>query len=153
MSQMNREKWLMLLGVMSENMPKVEIVKSVLDKMINNGLEVPTANQQATLRKLYEGSYSKKKMDAELARLQDQQELVQLSKAMHDKLVESLPKQLHVNTSPAEIARYKDNKVEKSPIGFKMSHTSTVLPNRYTIDNVVKHPTKLEKFDAMFDDL
>jgi len=148
----NREKWLMLLGVMSEYMPKVQIVKSVLNKMLNNGLEVPTANQQDTLTRLYSESYSKKQMDAELARLLDQQEAKDYSKAMRDKLAESLPVQIHVNTSPAEIHRYKDNKVEKSPIGFKMSHTSTVLPNRYTIDNAVKHQTKLEKFDAIWGD-
>lgn len=149
----NREKWLMLLGVMSEHMPKVQIVKSVLDKMLNNGLEVPTANQQVTLTRLYNESYSVKQMNAELARLLDQQEAKDYSKAMRDKLAESLPVQIHVNTSPAEIHRYKDNKVEKSPIGFKMSYTSTVLPNRYTIDNAVKHQTKLEKFDDMMKDI
>lgn len=148
----NREKWLMLLGVMSEYMPKVQMVKSVLDKMINNGLEVPTTNQQATLTRLYEGSYSKKQMDAELARLLDQQEAKDYSKAMRNKLVESLPVQIHVNTSPAEIHRYKDNQVKKSPIGFKMSYTSTVLPNRYTMNNAVKHSTKLERFDAEWGD-
>ena len=54
--EISREKWLIILGVMSEYMPKVEIVKSVLDKMLTKGLNIPTANQKATLLKLYKES-------------------------------------------------------------------------------------------------
>jgi hypothetical protein len=147
----NREKWLMFLGVMSEHMPKVKIVQSVLDKMLNHGLDVPTANQQATLLRLYEGSYSIKKMDTELARLQQQQEVKDYGKTMNNKLTESIPQQLHVNTSPAEIVRYKDNK--RVAIGFKSSYVSTPLVNSYNLDNDMKYKTKLEKFDDIFGDL
>lgn len=141
----NREKWLMFLGVMSEHMPQLKIVKSVLDKMLNNGLDVPTANQQATLLRLYEGSYNVKKMDVELARLQEQQEVKDYGKAMNDKLAKSIPQQLHVNTSPFEIARYKDDK--RIAIGFKSSYVSTPSVNRYNLDNNIKYQTKKETLD------
>lgn len=141
----NREKWLMFLGVMSEHMPKVKIVQSVLDKMLNNGLNIPTANQQATLLRLYGSSYSIKKMDAELARLQQQQEVKDYGKAMNNKLNESIHQQLHVNTSPAEIVRYKDDK--RVAIGFKSSYVSTPLVNSYSLDNNMKYKTKKETFD------
>ena len=146
--EISRENWLLVLGVMSEYMPKLKIVKEVLDKMLNNGLNVPTPNQQTTIIRLYEESYNKKQIDAELARLQEQQEIRDYSKAMKDKHVNSSPKQLHVNPHPFEIYKYKDN--ERVAIGFKSSVVSTPSVNRYSLDNGMKYKTKKEivDFDA-----
>ena len=140
--EISRENWLLVLGVMSEYMPKLKIVKEVLDKMLTKGLNVPTPNQQATLIKLYEKSYSIKKIDAELARLREQQEIKDYSKAMKDK---SSPKQSHVNPHPFEIYKYKDNK--RVAVGFKSSYVSPPPVNRYSLDNDMKYQTKKETLD------
>jgi hypothetical protein len=143
--EISRENWLLVLGVMSEYMPKLKIVKEVLDKMLTKGLNVPTPNQQTTIIRLYEESYNKKQIDAELTRLQEQQEIKDYSRAMKDKHVKSSPKQLHVNPHPFEIYKYKDN--ERVAIGFKSSIISTPSVNRYSLDNGMKYKTKKETFD------
>ena len=151
----NREKWLVTLEVMSEYMPKVNIVKDVLNNMKTAGLRTPVGRQEEVLLRLFDKSYKKKDMMTEIKRRLEQNETHQYTMAMNKKFQEQQVQpnvQVYVNTSPASINKYDDEGVvESNPIGFKQKSTLTPPTNRYTLDNMPKRETRAEMFSRIFD--
>lgn len=145
----NREKWITTLEVMSEYMPKVNIVKDVLHNMKTNGLKVPVGRQEEVLLRLIDKSYKKKEILTEVKRRVEQNDTLQMSKEMNKKFQEQQAQpnvQVYVNTSPASVNRYNDEgEVEKNPIGFKTKSTLTPYTNTYTMNNAKKKETNAEK--------
>ena len=152
---MNKNKWLITLEVMSEYMPKVNIVKDILNNMKTKGLKAPVGRQEETLLRLFDKSYKKKDMMTEIKRRLEQDETLQMSKAMNAKFQEQQVQpnvQVYVNTSPMEITRNDENGVvEKMPIGFKQKSISTPSANRYNMNNIPKKETRAEMFNRIFD--
>ena len=141
-----REKWLVTLKVMAEYMPNVNIVKDVLNNMKNNGLRVPLPRQEETLLRLFDKSYKRKQMMAEITRRLEQNETIQMSREMNKKFQEQQVQpnvQVYVNTSPASINRYgNEGEIEKKPIGFQQKSTLTPFDNRYKpkMNPALAHP-------------
>lgn len=150
---MKRDEWLVALEVMSEYMPKVNMVKDILGKMINNGLEIPTPKQAETLQNLLNNAYAKKQIIDAIQHKLDQKELLTTSRELTRQFEQSRTFNTSLSTNKFEITRYNsEGEVERKPIGFKISSTFNVSPNRYTIDNTQNKETKLERFDKIFND-
>jgi len=151
----NREKWLVTLEVMTEFMPNVNVVKDVLNNMKTAGLRVPVGRQEETLLRLFDKSYKKKQMMAEINRRLEQNETIQFTKEMNKKYQETQVQpnvQVYVNTSPASVSRYNDEgEVEKNPIGFKTKSTLTKPHNRYKLDTSPE--ARAKRFDEIFGDI
>ena len=133
---------------MSQHMPKLNIVKDLFHKMSSGEIETLTEGQSKTIQKLYEGSYSKKSMSAEIERRLEQNETLQISRQMTRKFESTRT----IPSSPAEIVKYNETgEIERTPIGFK---TPKPAENRYHMDTSAENikRTKLERFDALFND-
>ena len=150
---MNRSEWLITLEVMSEYMPKVNMVKDILGKMLNNGLDVPTPKQAETLQGMLNKSYVKKQIVSAIQHKLDQKELLATSRELTRQFEQTRTRNTSLSTSKLEVTRYNsEGEVERKPIGFKIPSTLDVLPNRYTMDNVQNRETKLERFDKIFNE-
>ena len=151
--KMSREEWLITLEVMAEYMPKVNIVRDVREKMLNNGLLEPTPKQAATIASMLSKSYSKKQILSAIQHKKDQSELLSISREMTRQFESTRTSNKSLNTSSLEVTRYNnEGEVERKPIGFTRSTTLEILPNRYTLDNIPNKETRLEKFDKVFND-
>ena len=151
--QMNRSEWLITLEVMSEYMPKVNMVKDILGKMLNNGLEVPTPKQAETLQGMLDKSYIKKQIISAIQHKLDQKDLLATSRELTRQFEQSRTRNTSLSTSSLEITRYNsEGEVEKKPIGFKTLSTLNIPSNRYTMDNIQYKETRLDKFDKIFNE-
>ena len=147
----NREKWLVTLEVMSEYMPNVNIVKDVLNNMKNNGLRVPLPRQEETLLRLFDKSYKNEVMMDEVTRRLEQNDAIQMSKAMNKKFKET--------QTPEEPKLSKSSLLEeverRVPIGFKIpsnkKSTLTNYTNRYKMDTSPE--ARAKRFDELFKDV
>jgi hypothetical protein len=150
---MKRSEWLVTLEVMAEYMPKVNMIKDILNKMVNNGLEVPTPKQAETLAGMLNKSYVKKQIVDAIQHKLDQKELLNTSREITRQFEQTRTRNTSLSTSKLEVTRYNsEGEVERKPIGFKIPSTLDVLPNRYTMDNVQNRETKLERFDKIFNE-
>ena len=150
---MNRSEWLITLEVMSEYMPKVNMVKDILGKMLNNGLDVPTPKQAETLQGMLNKSYVKKQIVSAIQHKLDQKELLATSRELTRQFEQTRTRNTSLSTSSLEITRYNnEGEIEKKPIGFKTSSTLNIPSNRYTMDNIQHRETKLERFDKIFNE-
>ena len=153
MNQMKRSEWLVTLEVMAEYMPKVNMIKDILNKMVNNGLEVPTPKQAETLAGMLNKSYVKKQIVNAIQHKLDQKELLNTSREITRQFEQTRTRNTSLSPSVLEIIRYNnEGEVERKPIGFKIPSTSNLLPNRYTMDNVPNKESKLDKFDRLFNE-
>lgn len=150
---MNRSEWLVTLEVMGEYMPKVNMVKDILGKMLNNGLEVPTPKQAETLQGMLGKSYIKKQIISTIQHKLDQKDLLATSRELTRQFEQSRTHNTSLSTSSLEITRYNsEGEVEKKPIGFKTLSTLNIPSNRYTMDNIQYKETRLDKFDKIFNE-
>lgn len=144
---MEKTEMLIMLEVMNEYMPQLKMVKDLLDKTKKGEMTSLTDKQKSTLQRLFNQSYSKSKMEIEYARRLEQNETLQVSRQMTRKFESTRT----INASPAEILRYNsEGEVERTPIGFKQKQTQSRYHLDVSTENIKR--TKLERFDALFND-
>jgi len=152
----NRKKTMALLEALTIVHQKLTLPADELKKMKSNPEYRMSDNKIKGINKIYSESWYRKKIDTEVKRILNKQDVDEYTKAMNDKFKQSQPINVTVNV---DTSKYEDFLVndeptkEPLPIGFKQKSTLTPPANRYTMDNVKKQPTNAERFEALFKDI
>ena len=153
---MTRKQWLALLEALTIVHHKLKLPKDELQKMKSNPEYQLSENKIQGIKKIYNDSWYRNKIDNEWNRIIDKRDTDEYTKAMNAKFKEQQSQPINVTVN-VDTSKYHDFLVndeptkETSTIGFKTKSTLTKPHNRYKLDTSPE--ARAKRFDEIFGDI